>query len=87
MGGWVGSSLLTAAEVGSLRGLSPCCWDLGGQGWEVSHSLGEPVRSRLFFVSAAFLGTRRAAPHLLPRPGASSACGGGRPSGGRAALC
>lgn len=45
-----------------------------------------PVVSCLLFVSTAFPGTRRAAPHLLPLPRASSACGGGRPSGERAAL-
>lgn len=55
-------------------------WEPGGQPpvgacWEL-----------LACVSTAFLGTRRAAPHLLPLLRASSACGGGRPSGGRAAL-
>lgn len=36
-------------------------------------------------VSAAFLGTRRAAPRMPLLPRVSSACGGGRRCGGRAA--
>lgn len=61
-------------------------WDPHGWGGWASHLLGVgSVESCLFFVSAAFRGTRRAAPHLLPLLRASSACVGGRPSEGRAA--
>lgn len=71
---------------------SPASW-ADSSAWEFGEARGEgaarivgPVVSCLLFVSTAFPGTRRAAPHLLPLPRASSACGGGRPSGERAAL-
>lgn len=77
---------LGPAGAGCLLGWITWCRDPGGQGWKgTAAPRGEPIGSCLLFVSAAFLGTRRAVPHLLLLLRASSACGGGRPSGERAA--